>query len=303
MAIENNAHDPLSMSATVFCLLAALSRQDCHTITSTRQRLTWNNSTTYLVVQDSFFADQENSFGGAILIEATGMAASILDSTFLNCSATPYDCCAIYTEAAGTFVRGCCANRCRADWGHFVECEGSHSPLACTFTTLVECSYSGDTSAKQAAISIANELASGASDLSLLNFTACYCASASSVIAAFGYHPYRCNFFTVNGCLGQTGIDNQGSVTPTISNSNCYGSTLSYAVLYFRTVGMEVVNCIFRDNTIDIGRKSDGAITVSACVFSDSKLTGTWITYTDSCAWDTRTNSHALCHVRQSKSP
>jgi hypothetical protein len=123
------------------------------------------------------------------------------------------------------------------------------------------------------------------------------------VIAAFGDHPYRCNFFSVNGCPGQTGFDNQGSVTPTISNSNFYSSTLSSAVLYIRTIRMEVVNCIFRDNTRDIGRQSDGAITVSACVFSGSKLTNTWITYTDSCAWDTRTNSHALCHARTSACP
>jgi hypothetical protein len=256
-------------------------------------------------VRDSFFKDQQEASGGAIRIQDTGMAASILDCAFTGCRATPGYGGAIYSEARGTIVSGCCGNRCRSFWGHFVRCQGSLSPLNCAFTTIVECSYSGDTDAAQGAIAVVTTLASGSSDFTFLNFTACYSEAASSVIAAFNDHPYRCNFLTVRAAKGATGIDNQGSFMPIISNSNFYGSTLSYAVLYFRTVGMEVSNSIFSDNSKDIGRASDatGTITLTGCVFSGSKQTSDWLSYDESCDWVSVPESHALCHVNTAFCP
>jgi hypothetical protein len=169
---------------------------------------------------------------------------------------------------------------------------------------MVACAPFGIEYTFQGAIQLAASSGSGECNLRSLNFTDCWNEVGSMMIAAFESSAYRCSFLTGIRCGIMTGIDNQGTFAPTISNSNFYGNlNATYGVLYNRHLDMTVENCVFSGNHRDLGRADDGTLTVKGCVFSSSKLTDPSIKYGDNCHWNSMTMSRAICHVNTALCP
>jgi hypothetical protein len=223
-------------------------------------------------VRDSVFVElSDPESGGALRVESLRVLASIIDCTFLNCSAAAgggVDCSGMTIRLMGS----CFSATSSSSRGTAVllrEGGGQAVMSRCTFTV---CTGTDETTWG----TIADD--SGGPHICLeLNFSKCALNEAgagfvfASTQAVIGF---SFQFGTVVGCSGLSGIHSRREIaSPILSSHFCENIVPLYAgVLFCLSTGLAVNTSVFEGNTRDLlFDVSTGApgYSITNCVFSD----------------------------------
>jgi hypothetical protein len=241
-----------------------------------------------VLVSKGYFHDLQNRLGGAIYCDDSG-ELSVLDTTFLNCSA--YGAYLLHDayggglchDGTGLNVERCCFRETKSEtWGSAISYKKPDTPVRVSYVSFYQCSGIGGCSGT------IDDQQGATSTFPNLNFTFCLLNPSSAnnngdgvvILCRAGDAQFTLSYSVVLNCIGSSGIDTKSSNRPEVHHCNFYHNrftdgTTTWALFYAEKSGLIVNYCIFNNNSnifvYDaplLGTKI--GFTVTWCVFSGS---------------------------------
>jgi hypothetical protein len=249
-----------------------------------------------LEVTNSFFSglDADDQNGGAILARESDLF--VLDSTFYFCSASRGGAID-YGQSRIELIRSCFASTSAPVEGAAVniwQCDGGFN--------LRQCIFVGCSGQDQCQGTVCVDAPSPPCTAEILNFSRCSLPK-SEIGRGFAFlfrssaSDFGLQFCGIDSCAGSTGIETDSSLKPAIESCNFYGNDASLSVLFGRTAGMRLKNCIFNSNFRDLGMQTPAAANgfdILNCVFSGAQPAGSIISVTADNKWNTQTAANVI---------
>jgi hypothetical protein len=280
--------------------LFRLGFSECRQISNVAARVAYDNPSSCIVVRNSFFLNLSAELGGALSISGW-IGIEVIGSTFLNCTSAEWGG-AIRSSCLNSSICECCGTNCfttttQSDerYGQFAQLgfNGNFNPTIAWLVlgvSVLACPPLDSTGSKVQRGSINSDRLCVAGKVSNTNFTSNDAEEGSAVMVTNRNSSFSCQFLTIVGVSGKSGIHSKVSSPPSVELCNLYNNSMSPnnegAVLFTVGTGMHISKCIFSNNLGDIfcsGSRDSDVIVVSNCVFTSANWTSkpSWLSLTN----------------------